>query len=170
MEKLPLFCAKCFCQEKWYERDVFFTTADKGDAYTKDKDFLFRCFFWSCLSQRNHCLSFDGSNGRFYRNELCFDKDTVASKELAQHTLNPDERHMLDAWTLLLGKVKKTQEYNRRYTYGLYQIEKEINLTNEEKEYLHPDIHNDVQVLKALLKAYYKKYIVKKLFDYELLK
>jgi len=170
VDKLPLFCAKCFCQEKWYERDVFFTTADKGDAYTKDKDFLFRCFFWSCLSQRNHCLSLDGSDGRFYRNELCFDKGTIASKELAAHTLNPDERHIFDAWSRLLDKAKKTQEYNPRFTYGLYQIEKEINLRNEEKEYIYPDIHNDVQVLKALLKAYYAKYIVKKLFGYELLK
>ena len=170
IEKLPLFCAKCFCQEKWYERDVFFTTADKGDAYTKDTDFLFRCFFWSCLSQRNHCLSFDGSDGRFYRNELCFDKDTIASRELAKHTLNPDERHVLDTWNRLLDKVKKTQEYDQRFSYGLYQIEKEINLRNEDKEYIHPDIHNDIQVLKTLLKTYYAQYIVKKLFDYELLK
>ena len=170
VEKLPLFCAKCFCQEKWYERDVFFTTADKGNVYTEDKDFLFRCFFWTCLSQRNHCLSFDGSDGRFYRNELCFDNDTTASNELATHTLNPDDRQVFDAWNLLLGKVTKTGEYDQRFTYGLYQIEKEINLKNEDKEYLYPDIHNAIQVLKALLKAYYKKYIVKKLFDYELLK
>jgi len=108
----------------------------------------------------------DGSDGRFYRNELCFDKGTIASKELAAHTLNPDERHILDAWNRLLAKAKKTQEYNPRFTYGLYQIEKEINLRNEDKEYIYPDIHNDVQVLKA----YYAKYIVKKLFDYELLK
>ena len=170
IEKLPLFCAKCFCQEKWYERDVFFTTADRGDAYTQDKDFLFRCFFWSCLSHRNHCLSFDGSDGRFYRNELCFDKGTITSRELAKHTLNPNERHMLDTWNRLLDKVKKTQEYNQRFSYGLYQIEKEINLRNEDKEYIHPDIHNDIQVLKTLLKTYYAQYIVKKLFDYELLK
>jgi hypothetical protein len=70
----------------------------------------------------------------------------------------------------LLGKVKKTQEYNPQFSYGLYQIEKEINLRNEDKEYIHPDIHNDIQVLKALLKSYYAKYIVKKCFDYELLK
>jgi hypothetical protein len=170
IEKLPLFCAKCFCQGNWYEKDVFFTTADKGDAYTKDKDFLLRCFLWSCLSQKNHCLSFDGSDGRFYRNELCFDNNTAASRELTKHTLNPDEKTMLDLWNSLLQKVKKTQEYNQRYTYGLYQIEKEINLQNEEKEYIHPDIHNDIQALKTLLKAYYAKYIVKKLFEYELLK
>ena len=50
-----------------------------------------------------------------------------------------------------LAKQKKTQEYNSRFTYGLYQIEKEINLRNEDKEYIYPNIHNDVQVLKALL-------------------
>jgi hypothetical protein len=153
IEKLPLFCAKCYCQEKWYERDVFFTTADKGEAYAKDKEFLFRCFFWACLSQRNHCLSFDGSDSRFYRNELCFDKNTIASKELEKYALNPDEKHMLAVWNQLLGKIKKTQEYNPHFTYGLYQIEKEINLRNEDKEYIHPDVHNDVQVLKVLLKA-----------------
>ncbi|MCL2743011.1 MAG: hypothetical protein FWE67_04090 [Planctomycetaceae bacterium] len=168
--KLPLFCAKCYPQENWFERDVFFTTADKGDAYTKDKDFLFRCFFWSCLSQKNHCLSFDGSDGRFYRNELCFDKDTIASKEISTHTLNPDEKQMLDLWNALLKKVKRTPEYNPHFTYGLYQIEKEINVQNDVKEYIHPDIHNDIQALKVLLKAYYAKYIVKKLFEYELLK
>jgi hypothetical protein len=115
-------------------------------------------------------LSFDGNDSRFYRNELCFDKDTIASKKLAMHTLNPEERHILDTWNRLLDKVKKTQEYIPRFSYGLYQIEKEINLRNEDKEYIHPDIHNDIQVLKALLKSYYAKCIVQKCFDYELLK
>jgi hypothetical protein len=170
LEKLPLFCAKCFCQEKWYEKDVFCTTADKEDAYMKDKDLLQRCFIWACLSQRNHCLSFNGSDGRLYRNELCFDKKTIASKELEKYALNPDEKQLLDIWNSLLGKAKKKKEYNPHYTYGLYQIEKEINLQNEDKEYLYPDIHNDVQGLKVLLKAYYTKYIVKKLFEHELLK
>ena len=168
--KLPMLCAKCYPQENWQEREFIFTTGDKGNIFLNDRDFLFRCFFWSCLSQKNHCLSFDGSDGRFYRNELCFDKNTIAGKELAAYTLNPDEKQLLGIWNSLLSKVKKTPEYNPHYTYGLYQIEKEINLQNEDKEYFYPDIHNDIQALKALLKEYYAKYIVKKLFDYELLK
>jgi hypothetical protein len=170
IEKLPMLCAKWYPQENWQEKDFVFTTGDKGNAYVKDKDFLFRCFFWSCLSQKNHCLSFDGSDGHFYRNELCFDKGTIASKELAKHTLNPKEQEILDLWRTLFGKAKKTKEYNPLFTYGLYQIEQEINLKNDDKEYIYPDIHNDIQALKTLVKAYYAKYIVKKLFDYELLK
>ena len=38
--KLSLFCTKLFPQERWYERDVYFTTADKGEEYVEDKDFL----------------------------------------------------------------------------------------------------------------------------------
>jgi hypothetical protein len=29
INKLPLFCAKLYPQENWYDRDVYFTTADK---------------------------------------------------------------------------------------------------------------------------------------------
>jgi hypothetical protein len=29
VDKLPLFCAKLYPQENWYERDVYFTTADR---------------------------------------------------------------------------------------------------------------------------------------------
>src|ERR1035437_24514 len=70
MDKLPLFAAKLYPQKKWYERDVYFTTADGGDRYLRDKEFLKSCFVFACLSQSNHCRSFDGSDGRFYRNEL----------------------------------------------------------------------------------------------------
>ncbi|GHT13090.1 hypothetical protein FACS1894170_08670 [Planctomycetales bacterium] len=173
IEKLPMLAAKCFPQSRWQEREFVFTTSDRGDTYTQDTSFLHCCFIWSCLSQKNHCLSFE-TDGRLYnqlyRNELCFDKGTIASAELKKHHLNKDEEQLLKWWRLLLRKVKRTKEYNPQFTYGLYQIEKEINIQNEDKEYVHPDIHNDIQALKLLLKAYYAKYIVKKLFEYELLK
>gem|GEM_PF-6577872 len=70
LKKLPLFCAKLYPQ-KCYEKDVYFTTSDGGLGYTKDAEFLKSCFIFTCLSQRNKCISFTGGDGRFYRNELC---------------------------------------------------------------------------------------------------
>jgi hypothetical protein len=58
VNKLPLFCAKLYPQENWYERDIYFTTADRGEEYLKDKDLLKSCLIFTCLSQRNKCLSF----------------------------------------------------------------------------------------------------------------
>jgi len=37
IDKLPLFAAKLYPQKNWYERDIYFTTADGGDRYLKDK-------------------------------------------------------------------------------------------------------------------------------------
>jgi hypothetical protein len=82
--KLPLFCAKLYPQENWWERDVYFTTADKGEEYVADKDFLKKCLIFTCLSQRNHCRTFKGTDGRMYYNELCLLQDTLSDKELAK--------------------------------------------------------------------------------------
>ena len=73
LEKLPMFVAKLLPVDYWYEKDVYFTTADGGDTYTKDPQFLKSCLIYTCLSNQNKCLSFDGSDGRRYQNELCFD-------------------------------------------------------------------------------------------------
>ncbi len=45
IEKLPLFAAKLYPQKNWYERDVYFTTADGVDRYLRDKDFLKRILY-----------------------------------------------------------------------------------------------------------------------------
>ena len=52
---------------------MYFTTSDGGDAYTKDDDFLKACLLYTVLSNQNKCLSFLGSDGRMYQNELCLD-------------------------------------------------------------------------------------------------
>lgn len=71
-----------------------YNTSDGGDAYTKDADFLKSCLIYTCLSNQNKCLSFNGSYGRYYRNELCFDTtngNTVTSKNLSKMKLDKDE-------------------------------------------------------------------------------
>ena len=174
VEKLPLFAAKLYPQKNWYERDVYFTTADSGERYLKDKNFLKTCFIFACLSQRNHCRSFDGSDGRFYKNELCFDKGAVASNKLKTYKLTKEEQDLLDTFADILSKAKSTKTYNRKYTYGTYQIDEELNTRykneNDEWIYDYPELNTAINSLKTKLAKYYEAVIQPKLFEYELLK
>ncbi|MBQ7552692.1 MAG: hypothetical protein IJT15_04600 [Rickettsiales bacterium] len=185
--KLPIFCAKLFPQERWYERDVYFTTADKGEEYIKDNDFLRKCLIFTCLSQRNHCRTFKDTDGRMYYNELCLLQDTLSDKEL------------ISKWELVLNKARRLKPDFTKW--GLYQIEEE--LTNKKKstkkeqtlqfesddedfyygttqqeitagievvKYDNSNLMNYIKELKDELKTYYKSQIQGKLFEYELLK
>ena len=174
IEKLPLFAAKLYPQKNWYERDVYFTTADGSDRYLKDKDFLKTCFIFACLSQRNHCRSFDGSDGQFYKNELCFDKGTLAGSKVKNYKLTKDEQDLLDTFNDMLAKAKHTKNYNKKYTYGTYQIDEELNTRfkneNDEWIYDYPELNTAINSLKTKLARYYEAVIQPKLFEYELLK
>ena len=174
IEKLPLFAAKLYPQKNWYERDIYFTTADGGERYLKDKDFLKTCFIFACLSQRNHCRSFDGSDGRFYKNELCFDKGTIASNKVKLYKLTKEEQDLLDTFSDVLTKAKTTKNYNKKYTYGTYQIDEELNTRykndNDEWIYDYPELNTAINSLKTKLAKYYEAVIQPKLFEYELLK
>lgn len=177
---LPLLTAKSFPQEEWYEKDIYFTTSDGGDTYTHDPDFLKSCLLYTCLSNQNKCLSFDGSDGRYYRNELCFDTtngDTVASADLSKMTLDADEKALMNLWNDILSEAKKTANYDSRLTYGVYQITKELNTyqtvgTGKSKKtvYDYPALNGYLDTLRTMLKAYYKSHITEKMFKYELLK
>ena len=174
LQKLPLFAAKLYPQEKWYEKDVYFTTADGGDKYTKDKDFLKSCFIFTCLSRYNKCLSFTGSDKRFYKNELCFDAKTLASEQLEKYKLNADEKELIKIWQSVLSEAKKTKKYNKKLAYGSYQVELELNTSKKDDTnkiiYDYPTLNGELENLKKKLKTYYAKYIMPKLFEYELLK
>lgn len=177
LEKLPLFVAKLFPQDNWYDKDVYFTTSDGGDAYTKDKDFLKSCLIYTCLSNQNKCLSFTGSDGRYYKNELCFDEDTLATKDLEKATLNKDEEELLRLWRRILENAKKTKKYNEELSYGVYQIDQELNTytvdagyKTKKRVYDYPELNGDLITLRTKLKEYYKKHITEKMFKYELIK
>lgn len=174
LTKLPLFCAKMFPQDKWYEKDVYFTTADGGDRYTRDNDFLKFCLIYTCLSRYNKCLSFNGSDGRFYRNELCFHKDALANVDLKKFKLDADEQELLEVWGRVLDKAEKTGKMADSFTYGPYQIEQEINTfvkTEDGKNvYDYPELNSELNTLKVLLKKYYTTHIREKMFEYELVK
>lgn len=184
--QLPLFTAKLYPETEWWEKDVYSTTSDGGDAYTRDEVLLKECLIYTCLSNQNKCLSFHGSDGRYYRNELCFDTthgDTCASADLrkfagTQNTvLDEDERELMRLWEMILAEAKKTANYNTFLTYGVYQITKELNTFHEEgtgknKKNIpdYNELNGYLVSLRNKLKEYYKSHISEKLFQYELLK
>lgn len=180
LNKLVLFAAKKYPLDNWYEKDIYATTSDGGNAYTHDNDFLKSCLIYTCLSNQNKCLSFTGSDNRYYRNELCFDTtngDTVASIDLAKMTLDEDEENLLSLWNKILSEAKKTQNYNSELTYGVYQITKELNTFQKvgsgkakKTVYDYPILNGYLETLRINLKEYYKSHITKKMFEYELLK
>lgn len=180
IKKLPMFVSKCISLDNWYDKDIYATTSDGGDAYTHDSDFLKSCLIYTCLSNQNKCLSFDGSDGRYYRNELCFDTtngDTVASADLAKMTLDADEKALMKLWDDILAEAKKTANYDNRLTYGVYQITKELNTSrkigsgkSKKTVYDYPILNGYLEALRINLKKYYKSHITEKMFEYELLK
>ncbi len=175
MNTLPIWVAKYIPLDNWYENDVYCTTSDGGDRYTKDRDFLKSCLIYTCLSRYNKCLSFDGSDGRFYRNELCFHKDAVAMNDLAKFKLDDEEKKLLEVWNRVLEKAATTGKMVKKFTYGPYQIEQEINTfhkdeTGKKNIYDYPELNAELNTLKVLLKTYYKTHIREKMFEYELVK
>lgn len=177
LQILPIWVAKHMPLENWYEKDVYATTSDGGDKYAKDKDFLKSCLIYTCLSNQNKCLSFVGSDGRRYQNELCFDTDALATADLSKMKLDKEEKALMDLWDKILKEAKKTANYNPEFNYGVYQITKELNTSHEEgsgttkkKVYDYPELNGDLDTLKTMLKAYYKSHITEKMFQYELLK
>jgi len=183
LEKLPLFCAKCYPQTNWYKKNIYFTTADGGNKYTKDINFLKSCLIFTCLSSKNHCISLKGPDDKFYQNKLCFDTDTLASKTLKTYKLNNIEQNLLNTFEEILKEAKKTKNYikeakktknyNKKYKYGTYQIDTELNtfhIIDDEKRYENALLNTKLIELKGKLSAYYENAIQPKLFQYELLK
>ncbi len=178
--KLPMWVSKMFPQDAWYEKDVYNNTSDGGEKYTHDPVFLKRCLIYTCLSNQNKCLSFIGSDSRYYRNELCLDTtngNTAASADLDLMTMDEEELKLIDLWKNIMAEAKKTANYNSMMTYGVYQITRELNTFHEEgtgnsrkKVYDYPNLNGYLVSLRETLKAYYKNCITDKMFEYELLK
>lgn len=174
LNKLPLFCAKSFSPNYWYQKDVVFLSADKGDLYIQDMNLIKSSLIFTCLSNLNHCISFIGSNSKLYLNQLCFDTDTIASNALKNFNLNFEEQNLLQLWNLIIELAKNTKNYDSKYKYGIYQITKELNTYKEDEEqnkiYDYPELNGYLDVLKNNLNSYYKNNIEPLLFKYELLK
>lgn len=177
-KQTPLFVAKKYPQRNWYERDVYYTTADKGKTYKDDIDFLRKSTLWTCISQGNHCLSFKGSDGKLYLNEMCLDPNSLVRDELVNQKLfgklDKDDLSLLKAFDELFTLVKETKEYKECYQYGTYQIEKEINTFYKndkgKRVYNNEKVNTKLKELKDILDRYYREQLEDKLFEYELVK
>lgn len=180
---LPPFCAALSYEIfKWFEKNSVCMTNDGNGSYVNDKDFLKKCFIYSCLTFRNKCRSLNGSDGRYYRNELCFDEGTLASKDLANYTLTNEEQDLINSYNDLLKEIKNCEEYNPDFSYGTFQIQEEINIDVEVdsinkkgepvkvKNKKYNNVNTLIVNLKKKLKDYYKNNIYQDLYKYELLK
>lgn len=188
-EKLPLFVAATFPYDKWYKADVYSKSYDGQGSFLNDKDFLRKCLIYTALTPKNKCKSFLGSDKRFYRNELCFDReDTLAWKAL-QKLLNDGlelseiEQTLLKYWRDVLFEASKTDEYksaNKKFRYGLWQIMQELNIKidsgrkdkkgNPVMVYKYNALNSEIKKLDDALKHYYNTEIVPMLFKFELIK
>lgn len=178
LTKLPLFAVGRYPSEgRYWVRGVLNGNADNGDNFSHDQDFLKACLIYTCLSNQNKCLSFVGSNNWFYRNELCFDVNTVASKELRKFKLTDEEDTLMEQWKLVLKLAKRTRNYDSSFTYGPYQIDMELNERHKElikgkvvTVFEYEKLNDEIRKLKRMNEEYYMNVIAKKMWDYGLIK
>ena len=178
LTKLPLFAVGRYPSEgRFWVRGVLNRCADGGDNFSGDRDFLKACLIFTALAYHNKGRSFTGSNGREYRNELCFDAGTAASEELAKLVLTDGEQQLLGQWQTVLDLAKETSRYDPSFTYGLYQIDRDLN----ERErvviggkamthYEYPLLNGAIKTLKTMTSAYYRDVIAPKVLHYGLVK
>lgn len=185
LEKLPMFCASRYItyNRAWTERARIMKSADGSANFNKDvaagvlDQWLRKCLLFTCLEMQNHMLTFSGSDGRFYRNELCLDTTngaTVAARDLAKLSMDDEEDRLMQQWNLLMEYVRGTKEYNRNLTYGVYQIYSQIDTSYTDAEgntvWNNVEVHSALATLKTLVKNYYNNQIKENLFKYEFLK
>lgn len=186
LEKLPMFAASRYItyNREWTERARIMKSADKAETFFADakngklNSFFLKCLLFTCIEMQNHCRTFTGSDGRFYRNELCLDTtngETVASKDIKNLKANETEKTILELYSTLLNHVKETKEYRKELTYGIYQIFAEIDTSYTDEitgktVYNNIQVHSDLQAMKELCKTYYNSEIVPVLFKYDFLK
>ena len=187
LEKLPMFAASRYISYNgsWTERGRVMKSADGADRFAADvasgklRQWLLKTLLFTCMEYQNHMRSFKGSDGRFYRNELCLDTSngaTVASEALQGLENSEREESLLKAWQRVIEEAKNTDHFDPSLTYGLYQIGEELNTwykpDNNQKGrvYDYPALNGSIKALKELNKEYYLREIVPTLFEYEFLK
>jgi hypothetical protein len=186
LEKLPMFASSRYINynRDWTERGRVMKSADGSKRFIKDvkngklEQFLLKCLLFTVLEMQNHMRTFIGSDGRFYRNELCLDTTngfTIASTYLSEYLIASDqETKLFHQWEQLFRTAQKTKKYNPESTYGVYQIFDELNTTyldeSQKKQYNYPDLNGDLITLRTMVKEYYNSEIVPTLFEYKFLK
>ena len=207
LEKLPLFAASRYTDHvsDWTVMSMVLKSGDKKKEFERDAaagkldDFLCKCLIWTCFTHYSHMRSLNGSDGRLYMNELCFDGDTLAARKLqafkdAGYQMTREEEELFADWNNILKRVsqkftdgsyrypynKETGEgYNPDFKYGLFQIDEEVNYkieTAPDKSgktrmvYADGDLNNMLKAFKKKVREYYINNLVDTLYEYEFLK
>ncbi len=186
MQYLPAFAASQFLNnQKSWMFSSYGGSADDADHYWADvasgklDTFLLKTLFWCCMTHYTHMCSQVGSDNRIYKNQICFDRGTIASKIFAKalkdgYEFTDEEQELWDYYRDLMIMVRNVDEYNPDFTYGIYQIEKDVDTTYKNKAgkviHNHGDICNLLKKIKEKAKVYYVKEIVPTLMKYEFLK
>ena len=198
LTKLPMFAAgwwKAY-RPNWWEIGVYYRSGDGKAAFDKDvkagklDHWLNQVLFYTCLENYNKIRSLEGSDGRWYYNELSLDNnkgqvhdpldksqpETLASQQLSDFlaNLNDDEAKMYQLWQRILKEAKTTKAYDERLNYGIYQINDELNTSHKETNsrgktttvYDYPQLNGDLNTMRGLIKDYYHKYVMPNLFKY----
>lgn len=175
LNMIPLWVANCYKGDDYTEKELLMKTSDGKTKYQRDLQFLIDCFLWAGITNDNKCIS--NSN---LTNQYCFGQSTISDSVLKGYDLNDAEENLLNAWNKVLRLAKKTDEYNANYKYGLFQIEKELNISipsgtynKKGDEILKPKydkLDEAIGDLKDIVKVFYSKQIKKKLLKYELIK
>ena len=186
LQKLPMFCSSRYItyNRAWTERARIMKSADGADKFNADvangklSQFLLKCLLFTCMEMQNHMRTFTGSDGRFYRNELCLDDtngETIALRDIKGLTLGGKEKAILRQWDTVLQWAKKAENYDSTLTYGVYQIYAELDTSHKDETtgetiWDNVELHTAREGLKTLVKEYYNAEIVPTLFEYEFLK
>ena len=186
LEKLPMFCASRYItyNRQWTERARIMKSADGAEKFFADvangklEQYLLKCLLFTCLEMQNHMRTFKGSDGRFYRNELCLDNtngETIASKDIKNLIKTKKEHNLLSQWNTVFKWAKQCENYNPDLTYGVYQIYAELDTSHTDETtgdtvWDNIELHTALSGLKTLVKEYYNTKIVPVLFKYEFLK
>ena len=180
-QAIPLFVANCYKCKNYLEKEVIMKSSDKGLTYLNDKEFINDCLIWAGLSDKNKCIS--NCN---ITNQCCIGQITELDSIIDPVAYNTKAKKLKELWDNILTFIKSTSEYNASYKYGLYQINKDINVKvivktingtyainktgNNIIEHKYSILNELIKKLKKELQNYYDKYISNKLFEYELLK
>ena len=185
IEKLPMFCASRYVKynNAWTERARIMKSADGSVRFNRDvkngilQQYLLKCLLFTCLEMQNHMRSFNGSDGRYYRNELCLDTtngQTIASKDLKKLVMGDKEKALIKQWKQVLKAAKEDNRYKGNLTYGVYQLYAELDTSYKDRlgntVWDNVELHSALSGLRALVKDYYITEIVPTLFKYEYLK
>ena len=97
--------------------------------------------------------------------------------KISATALDDEESQLMEVWHKIITEARQTAGYNPEFNYGVYQITKELNTYHEAgagrsktRVYDCPELNEDLDILRKLLKDYYESHITGKMFEYELLK